>query len=94
MFTQIERSAPLIVHMETYAKQRGASSVSLRFIFHGKKLSGRLTAADLCIEDGDVIDVGMELTGDIGDWEAADAAHTGESLMLDADAFGARMAGG
>jgi len=67
LFFKVKESTKMGKLMDAFCKRKGCRSNSVRFTFDGKRIAATHTPAQLDMEDGDVIDVYLEMIGGTGE---------------------------
>lgn len=63
VFFKIKKHTPLRKLMDAYCSRQGTSRSTIRFLYDGNRVSDDMTAKELGLEDGDIIDVYLQQTG-------------------------------
>ncbi len=63
IFFKIKKSTPLRKLISAYCSKIGIKEDQMRFLFDGERIKGDSTAAELEIEDGNIIDAVLQQTG-------------------------------
>ena len=63
IFFKVKSSTKLGKLMDAFCQRKGCRTTEVRFTFDGKRISPQHTVASMEMEDGDVIDVHMEMQG-------------------------------
>lgn len=83
IFFKCKYTTPLQKVMTAFCNRQGVAMNSVRFLFDGSRISSNQTPFELRMEDGDVVDVMIELQN-VGEWEAptgATMSSTGQALL-------------